>query len=421
MTDLIERMPSDSSPETFLAAYEGDPSPTIHDLLELASTQGANGQEDPNLTSYILEMAAAVDVQENKTAGFKSPRTGESIPPTVTKEYMYLTTDERGAMVSLPLSREVAERLLAFSSARTQSESDQPEAEVVRPANPGSKTDAESKQTARGTTEDITPPNVPPSGTANGGKGHPKRSTKRDDIADLVTLDTSGRARYESGSKIVDKKAVAKLAGKIMSKHELELITEHQAKIRQGVEALHQSTVVKNVQNMAAASPVQPAPAKRGTMAAAKGFTWNISREARQNDIEAWGGLRHRKIGNPSSKRVSKEQYQARLQNELDGTGAVEAEKLARQTRIINRIGRAVMSATVDTGANIKLGARVSAQKIAELSSDLYGVGANKMLNLLLAEREDTDKTKKPKEAAQTSVRRVPPKRRTAGSTVRAA
>ena len=53
---------------------------------------------------------------------------------------------------------------------------------------------------------------------------------KRDGIADLVKLDKTGRARYESGLK-----KGRNIKGRFMTKHELDLIEDHQELIRGGI------------------------------------------------------------------------------------------------------------------------------------------------------------------------------------------
>jgi hypothetical protein len=53
---------------------------------------------------------------------------------------------------------------------------------------------------------------------------------KRDGIADLVTLDKSGRARYESGVK-----KGRSIKGRFMTRHELDLIEDNQELIREGM------------------------------------------------------------------------------------------------------------------------------------------------------------------------------------------
>ncbi|MEO6513768.1 MAG: hypothetical protein ABIR37_03700 [Candidatus Saccharimonadales bacterium] len=81
---------------------------------------------------------------------------------------------------------------------------------------------------------------------AKTGRGNTHR---RDGISDLITLDKSGRARYESGVSKGKNNATRNIKGRFMTTHELDVIESQQDVIRDGLdqrEAGTASSVAKN-------------------------------------------------------------------------------------------------------------------------------------------------------------------------------
>lgn len=240
---MSEQLQFTDTEEQVQAAYDGDPSPHFAELLNYAEEQKAQGEQlDPKLEEYLLAASAAVDVHENKTAGFSHPLTGETRPGTATQEYSYFTTDDDNQEVSLPLNREVGERLRAFGNQTRHLEAVNTETEpAVEASEEKPATVAEPKETAK-TTESTPLESTDTEKSTTAERKHPKRSTKRDAIADLVQLDTNGRARYSSGVKLDEKgNAIGSIKGRIMSKHEVDTIEAHQDLIRNGVGEYHRA------------------------------------------------------------------------------------------------------------------------------------------------------------------------------------
>lgn len=205
------------------------PSPTqmVENLLN--EYEITEGNVSDNHLEMIVIFAARIKVEQIASGGRIITGTDEWIPGTHTPSYKLDTTPENSTEEPTYelMKSDTAEQLLriaAENKAKVEANSTQTQAakEPKKPA-PRKRTTVKSTASTDAASKDPETPKVA------------AVSTKRDGIKDLVKLDARGRAHYESGVKIVDKQAVAKLAGKFMSKHELELIEFHQNTIRDGL------------------------------------------------------------------------------------------------------------------------------------------------------------------------------------------
>jgi hypothetical protein len=97
---------------------------------------------------------------------------------------------------------------------------------------------------------------------------------RRDDIEDLIALDKTGRARYESG---VDKKG-RNIKGRFITTHELDMIAANQAVIRDGLAG-------RNKTNLPAAPEDSPKTAKLEQPAEYQGDDWDSRSEEHRKII----------------------------------------------------------------------------------------------------------------------------------------
>lgn len=181
----------------------------LNALLTAAETSEAAGQIDPNATSLIVEFAAVIQKRVVHSGGFTIQGTDEWIPGEATPHYSYEIEDGNGGTQSVTVDRSLGERLETYKAKHAHETADH---KVDSPERKDAGKDSNTKA---------------PSTRQMAAATH-----KRDAISDLVKLDATGRTHYESG---IDPKTGKKLAGRFMTKHELDTIEAFADEIRGGI------------------------------------------------------------------------------------------------------------------------------------------------------------------------------------------
>lgn len=210
---------------------------TIQDLLQDVDS----GTNTSDVSDVFESFASRVKVSELFSGGHTIPGTDEWIPGQVEKRYSCVVVDGSGAQKVISLEPVFAARVLAYKKP-TKNEAGQP----------ANTTDADQSNSKSTKSKQAKPASGPAPKTATSGV-----STKRDGIKDLVHLDARGRAHYDSGVRLAgprafdedehlpdghkdkrwhQREAIGKLAGRFMTKFELDEIEKFQDEIRSAEE-----------------------------------------------------------------------------------------------------------------------------------------------------------------------------------------